>query len=126
MPTKPDSVTTPDVDLNAPRSSVRRRPTLCHPSLYPNLCAEVCTFALAETQPLSRAAEYGGMSQEDGKTGRFADGSEQLIGAMIEVHRSLGPGLLESAYEACLRREFEFRGLRFEHQRPVSPLCQRS
>ena len=33
------------------------------------------------------------------------DRTEQVIGALIEVHRHLGPGLLESAYEACICRE---------------------
>jgi len=42
-----------------------------------------------------------------------------IIGAAIEVHRRLGPGLLESAYEACLARELQKRGLRVERQRPV-------
>jgi GxxExxY protein len=32
--------------------------------------------------------------------------TEQIIGAAIEVHRALGPGLLESAYEECLCHEF--------------------
>jgi len=45
------------------------------------------------------------MAQEDGKTGRFDDGSDQIIGACIEVHRHLGPGLLESVYEWCLMIE---------------------
>src|SRR6476646_4413620 len=35
--------------------------------------------------------------------------SEKVIGAAIEVHRHLGPGLLESSYHACLRRELELR-----------------
>jgi GxxExxY protein len=35
------------------------------------------------------------------------------------VHRALGPGLLESAYEACLCHELRLRGLGFERQRPV-------
>ena len=35
----------------------------------------------------------------------------KIIGAAIEVHRALGPGLLESAYEECLYREFNLRGL---------------
>ena len=39
-----------------------------------------------------------------------------IIGASIEVHRALGPGLLESAYQTCLRREFELRGLPFAHE----------
>jgi GxxExxY protein len=35
--------------------------------------------------------------------------SEAIIGAAIEVHRHLGPGLLESSYEGCLCRELELR-----------------
>lgn len=42
--------------------------------------------------------------------------SHRVIGACIEVHRHLGPGLLESAYEECLCREFSLRGLRFQRQ----------
>jgi GxxExxY protein len=42
--------------------------------------------------------------------------TEQIIGAAIEVHRALGPGLLESAYETCLHRELELRGVRFRDQ----------
>lgn len=42
-----------------------------------------------------------------------------IIGAAIEVHRSLGPGLLESAYEACLVYELTERGLRVEQQKPL-------
>jgi GxxExxY protein len=44
--------------------------------------------------------------------------TEQIIGAAIEVHRALGPGLLESAYQACLARELAVRGLSFEQQKP--------
>ncbi len=39
-----------------------------------------------------------------------------IIGAAIEVHRHLGPGLLESAYEQCLCHELHLRGLRFRCQ----------
>jgi len=39
-----------------------------------------------------------------------------IVGAVIEVHRQLGPGLLESAYEACICRELVFRGIKFERQ----------
>ncbi|MDP2881693.1 MAG: GxxExxY protein [Azonexus sp.] len=42
--------------------------------------------------------------------------TEAVIGAAIEVHRTLGPGLLESAYESCLARELELRGLPYERQ----------
>ena len=43
--------------------------------------------------------------------------TEQIIGAAIEVHRHLGPGLLESAYEACLKYELAQRGLQIEAQK---------
>jgi GxxExxY protein len=42
--------------------------------------------------------------------------TEQIIGAAIEVHRALGPGLLESAYHACLCHELRLRGVVFEDQ----------
>jgi len=42
--------------------------------------------------------------------------TEQIIGAAIEVHRLLGPGLLESIYEEALCVEFELRGIRFQRQ----------
>lgn len=42
-----------------------------------------------------------------------------IIGAAIEVHRELGPGLLESTYAACLCRELELRGISFERQKPL-------
>jgi GxxExxY protein len=45
--------------------------------------------------------------------------TEQVIGAAIEVHRELGPGLMESAYEICLCHEPHLRGLRFERQVPL-------
>jgi GxxExxY protein len=59
------------------------------------------------------------MEQEDGKTGRFNDCSEAVIGACIEVHRHLGAGLLESAYEHCVAYELAGLGLRFERRRPL-------
>jgi len=42
-----------------------------------------------------------------------------IIGAAIEVHRSLGPGLLESAYETCLAYELRLRKLKVEQQKPL-------
>jgi GxxExxY protein len=42
--------------------------------------------------------------------------TDRVIGAAIEVHRHLGPGLLESAYEECLCLELSRSGLRFERQ----------
>jgi GxxExxY protein len=42
--------------------------------------------------------------------------SDGVIGAAIEVHRALGPGLLESAYEECLCHELNLRGIAFVRQ----------
>lgn len=50
---------------------------------------------------------------------RVNDLTGAIIGAAIEVHRVLGPGLLESAYEECLCRELTLRGLRFRRQCPL-------
>ena len=46
--------------------------------------------------------------------------SRKLIGAAIEVHRELGPGLLESAYEECLCRELDLREIPYRRQLPVA------
>jgi GxxExxY protein len=54
-----------------------------------------------------------------------ADITSQIIGAAIRVHRRLGPGLLESAYEACLCYELEQAGLRVQRQKPVPLIYQR-
>ena len=48
-----------------------------------------------------------------------------IIGAAIEVHRILGPGLLESAYETCLIYELQLRRLKVEPQKPL-PVFYRS
>ena len=42
--------------------------------------------------------------------------SNKIIGAAIEVHRLLGPGLLESAYEECLSKELDIRGIKVKRQ----------
>lgn len=49
-----------------------------------------------------------------------------IIGAAIEVHRSLGPGLLESAYQECLCGELIVCGIPFERERPLPPRVQGS
>jgi GxxExxY protein len=48
---------------------------------------------------------------------RLNDVTEQIIGAAIDVHRELGPGVLESTYGACLQFELVGRGLRVERQK---------
>ncbi len=45
--------------------------------------------------------------------------SNEIINAAIEVHKSLGPGLLESAYETCLCHELSLRNIPFDRQYPV-------
>jgi GxxExxY protein len=45
--------------------------------------------------------------------------TRRIIGAAIEVHKHLGPGLLESAYESCLAFELSERGLAIERQKPL-------
>jgi len=45
--------------------------------------------------------------------------TERIIGCAIEVHKHLGPGLLESAYEECLAYELQNAGLKIERQKPV-------
>jgi len=50
---------------------------------------------------------------------RANEWTSAIIGACIEVHRLLGPGLLESTYEDCLCRELTLRAIPFERQKPV-------
>jgi GxxExxY protein len=45
--------------------------------------------------------------------------TDKIIGAALNVHRALGPGLLESAYEACLAYELAESGLGIEQQKPL-------
>ncbi len=50
---------------------------------------------------------------------RTNDITREVIGAAIQVHRQLGPGLLESAYVRCLCREFELQGIAYQEQVPL-------
>ncbi len=52
------------------------------------------------------------LRKEDEITGK-------IIGAAIEVHRQLGPGLLESAYQICLAHEMRLRGIQFGREKPL-------
>jgi GxxExxY protein len=45
--------------------------------------------------------------------------TREIIGAAIEVHRHLGPGLLESAYQQCLAKELELRGIPYQSEWPL-------
>ena len=61
------------------------------------------------------------MKHEDtkGTKGHEEELSYVIIGAALEVHRTLGPGLLESAYEACLSHELRLRRVPFRRQTPL-------
>jgi len=61
------------------------------------------------------------MQHEDTKGTKEGDEwlSYVIIGAALEVHRVLGPGLLESAYEECVCHELGLRGIRFQRQIPL-------
>jgi GxxExxY protein len=63
--------------------------------------------------------------EDDVEAERLKAITEQIIGAAIAVHRELGPGLLESAYEACLTFEIAARGLRVDRQRNL-PIVYRT
>ncbi len=49
----------------------------------------------------------------------FSQLSHDVIGAAIEVHKYLGPGLLESTYQKCLAHEFSMRGIEYKMEFPV-------
>jgi GxxExxY protein len=80
-----------------------------------------------ETQGISRETFSLERSENTRTTTEFSESTEEdrdsltqgIIGAAIAVHRALGPGLLESAYEACLGYELRQRGLRVEAQFPL-------
>lgn len=50
---------------------------------------------------------------------KFDGLSKQVIGCAIEVHKALGPGLLESVYEQCLAHELFLAGIKFTTQQPL-------
>ena len=61
--------------------------------------------------------EYAGQAESAEVSIEINDITERVIAAAIAVHRELGPGLLESAYETCLSYELAERGLKIERQK---------
>jgi GxxExxY protein len=59
------------------------------------------------------------MVHHTGTEGSSTICTHDIVGAAIEVHKRLGPGLLESAYETCLCRELYLRRIRFQQQVPL-------
>jgi GxxExxY protein len=63
--------------------------------------------------------QNGTNNRRDAETLSFNELTERVIGSCIEIHRSLGPGLLESAYEECLCHELSAAHIGFERQKPL-------
>jgi GxxExxY protein len=61
-------------------------------------------------------SEHRGSEKQRLTEEEFNELTKKVIGAAIEVHRELGPGLLESVYEYCLAKELRLRGIGFEEQ----------
>ncbi|SRR5258705_988185 len=59
------------------------------------------------------------MNRRDAEAQRINDITQKIIGACIEIHRQLGPGLLESAYEECLCYDLSMLRLGFERQKEL-------
>ena len=65
------------------------------------------------------ASTTGNHEGHEGHEVEFDELSNRVIGCAIEVHRSLGPGLLESTYEQCLAHELNLSGIPFQPQWPL-------
>jgi len=63
--------------------------------------------------------QRNGERTDDFRTDDFGDGTREVIAALMEVQSVMGPGLLESVYEACLCEELRLRGLRVTRQVPL-------
>ncbi len=63
--------------------------------------------------------QNGTINRRDAEALSFNELTDRVIGAGIEIHRALGPGLLESAYEECLCHELSIAGIKFERQKPL-------
>jgi len=59
------------------------------------------------------------MKNMKGMKREFSELSNRVIGCAIEVHRVLGPGLLESTYQQCLARELALNGIGFKLEHPL-------
>jgi len=68
---------------------------------------------------LAERRRDGAMAEGAADAERLGRITERIIAAAIKVHRALGPGLLESAYESCLAYELAKGGLRVEQQKPL-------
>jgi 7-cyano-7-deazaguanine synthase len=73
----------------------------------------------AEPQRAQRSRREDSAKRKEVREAEVNRLTGEIVDAAIAVHRELGPGLLESAYEACLTQELTLRGLRVERQVPL-------
>ena len=78
-----------------------------------------CGALSTETEVGERAGRRGNHEGHEEHEVRFDELSNRVIGCAIEVHRVLGPGLLESTYEQCLAHELGLAGIAFRLQWPL-------
>ncbi len=85
------------------------------------------SFETTESTESTESTEKAGNAEKEGNADeirelRMNELTERVIGCAIEVHRNLGPGLLESADEQCFARELNLAGIPFKLQWPVPVL----
>ena len=78
------------------------------------LCVTITRKLHRETQRMHREPQRENLNDMN-----VNEITEKIIGCAIEVHKFLGPGLLESAYEECLVFELQKAGLKAERQKPI-------
>src|SRR5690606_11145471 len=81
----------------------------------------LCDWRICRFRPLraSRNFELSRHGERRGHRVNVNQITDSVIGAAIEVHRTLGPGLLESAYETCLEYEMVRRGIPLDRQKAI-------
>ena len=79
------------------------------------LDVDSCNDIIAAVYFTAESTETAKMTEKE----KLNQITEAVIGAAVDIHRTLGPGLLESAYEACLAFELAEHGLKIEQQKPL-------
>jgi GxxExxY protein len=76
---------------------------------------------MGEGEPSRQEGREGARARgnHEGRNMEFDPLSKRVIGCAIEVHRTLGPGLMESTYERCIAHEFEMAGIGFRLQQAL-------
>jgi hypothetical protein len=107
----------PLADGNTPRGTEKQRLRFCV------LCASAANSAIPTYNALVFNPEQEGtINRREVKGAESMDLnqlSHRAIGACMEVHRHLGPGLLESTYEECLCYELRLQGIEFKRQKSL-------